>query len=68
LVAYPGNPAQNAQDYLNSKSETRISKQSENSNADKIQTSGVQTDFFRTFRFYVVSDFPAKFLVPASPG
>jgi hypothetical protein len=54
LVTYHANPAQLAHDRANSKSEIRISKQSENPNAEKIQISGVQIAFFRVFRFYVV--------------
>ena len=49
LVTYPPNPAQNAQDYLNPKSETRISKQIENSNAGKNTNLRCPDCFFLSF-------------------
>jgi hypothetical protein len=48
-VTHPGNLAQNAQDYLNPKSETRISKQIENPNVGKNSNLRRQDCFFLSF-------------------
>jgi hypothetical protein len=62
LATYTGNPAQNAQDYSNSKSETRISKQSENPNVEKFKpsASGLLLFVFSALSLFRISDFEIR--------